>query len=122
MSLLDDNSGGDDLQANIVALVERIEEEFKPLGIYLEQVQPMGQASPEMIANPRAAIAGGEHLPISFIFTFNKLALTDRVLAPDSVKTKDEFSMIVPPEAELLRDRLSDRLKEGKPLLDLGDD
>ena len=53
-------------------------------------------------------------LILSTVFSTNNLAFSQRIIEPEVVAAEDEFNIVVPSEFEMLKEKMQQRLKEGK--------
>lgn len=95
-------------------LMEKVEKDFKKVGLYIEGAKILDTRSdPDAVENDAfdlaARIADGD-APVMLVATFmvGNRAFTNKVLEPEKWSEEARFKAIMPTQAEMLVDKLSE--------------
>lgn len=118
----------DETQQVIRELVEKLGDNARKLGLYLEGVGVMANPDSDLDAIRNAQMfkdavkSGAANVAVIGTFTVGDVAWEKRTLDPEQDEIDNEARMILPDPVEELRQKMLRAQEEGKSIFDVGED
>ena len=109
---------------NLQELADRLKEKAEKIGLYMQDASiatPDPDAAEEAQLRPDSIIQSiqeGKHFMLLTTFVIGDLAFSKRVQEPDQHEVDKQVQVMMPTEAELLREKMERALREGKSIFD----